>query len=80
MLVATEKKVFILTTLSSNFIPNYRNIKGVHARLDALDAAGLIYHPEEGYWPGLKRYAAADIGNVPQSLILKPLGFTNFQH
>ena len=59
-------------------IPGYRAIEGVHARLDALDAAGLIHHPERGVWPGLKRYAEADRGNPPQNLFLEPSGFTNF--
>lgn len=44
----------------------------------ALDAAGLIRRPVKGVWPGLKWYADSDKGNVPQSLIMKPLGFTNF--
>ena len=64
--------------IEDNFIPGYRSIEGVHERLDALDAAGLIHHPTNGVWPGLKRYAAADRGNPPQSLILEPPGFTNF--
>lgn len=64
--------------IDSHFIPGYLGIKGVHARLDALDAAGLIHHPSRGRWPGLKRYAAADQGNPPQSLILNPRGFTNY--
>lgn len=59
-------------------IPGYRQIEGIHDRLDALDAAGLIHHPETGVWPGLKRYAAADRGTPPQNLILSPTGFTNF--
>ena len=61
-------------------IPGYRSIKGAHARLDALDEAGLIHHPRKaGGWPGLKRYAAADSGRVPpQNLILDPIGWTNF--
>ena len=59
-------------------IPGYRAIEGVHERLDALDAAGLIHHPKTGFWPGLKRYAAADRGNQPQNLFLEPSGFTNF--
>ena len=46
--------------------------------MDALDKAGLIHHPQTGKWPGLKRYAAADNGNPPQSLILSPTGFTNY--
>ena len=65
--------------IEREFIPGYRNIEGVHARLDALDAAGLIHHPKRGVWPGLKRYADADQGNPPQSLILAPTGFTNYR-
>ena len=64
--------------IERHFIPGYRNIKGTHARLDALDAAGLIEHPTKGTWPGLKRYAAADRGYSPQNLILNPIGFTNY--
>ena len=64
--------------IEKHFIPNYRSIKGVQERLDALDEAGLIHHPTTGVWPGLKRYAAADQGNMPQSLILNPTGFTNY--
>ncbi|MDE2683983.1 MAG: DNA methyltransferase [Chloroflexota bacterium] len=64
--------------IERHFIPGYRSIEGVQERLDALDDAGLIHHPTTGVWPGLKRYAAADRGNPPQSLILDPTGFTNF--
>jgi len=64
--------------IERHFIPGYRSIEGVQERLDALDAAGLIHHPTTGIWPGLKRYAASDRGNPPQSLILEPTGFTNF--
>ncbi len=64
--------------IEQHFIPGYRSIAGVHERLDALDQAGLIYHPPRGKWPGLKRYAAADIGIPPQTLILEPTGFTNY--
>lgn len=66
--------------IERHHIPGYRSIKGVHARLDALDEAGLIHHPRnEGGWPGLKRYAAADSGRIPpQNLILDPIGWTNF--
>ena len=64
--------------IEREFIPGYRSIEGVHARLDALDAAGLIHHPKRGVWAGLKRYADADQGNPPQSLILNPTGFTNY--
>ena len=64
--------------IEREFIPNYRQIAGVHDRLDALDKAGLIHHPKKGKWPGLKRYAAADTGNPPQNLFTEPMGFTNY--
>ncbi len=64
--------------IERQFIPGYRSIIGVHDRLDALDEAGLIRHPERGFWPGLKRYASADIGYLPQNIILDPIGFTNY--
>ena len=64
--------------IEQHFIPGYRSIVGTHARLDALDAAGLIEHPTKGIWPGLKRYAASDRGHSPQNLILNPIGFTNY--
>ena len=64
--------------IEDHFIPNYRAIAGIHERLDALDAAGLIHHPKRGKWPGLKRYAEADTGIAPQDIILNPIGFTNF--
>jgi site-specific DNA-methyltransferase (adenine-specific) len=64
--------------IEREFIPAYRAISGVHARLDALDDAGLILHPKAGFWPGIKRYSDADLGNPIQDLILDPIGFTNF--
>ena len=64
--------------IERNFIPGYRNIESVQQRLDDLDQAGLIYHPQRGIWPGLKRYADADTGNPPQNLFLTPRGFTNY--
>ena len=64
--------------IEKNFIPGYRKLEGVHQRLDALDEAGLVHHPQRGVWPGLKRYAAADKGKMPQDLILEPMGFTNY--
>ena len=64
--------------IESNLIPGYKAIVGVHDRLDALDAAGLIVHPTRGFWPGLKRYAKADLGMPVQDIILEPTGFTNF--
>ena len=60
------------------FIPGYRRIRGIHDRLDALDKVGLIHHPQRGFWPGLKRYAEADRGISPQTLILTPTGRTNY--
>ena len=44
-----------------NFIPNYADIKGVHARLDALDEAGLIIWSSNGY-------LMLDAGMPPQSI------------
>ena len=64
--------------VNEQIIPGYLDLEGVHERLDALDAAGLIVHPEAGRWPGLKRYADADLGEVPTSLIYSPTGFTNY--
>ena len=64
--------------IEKNFIPNYRSIEGIHDRLEALDTAGLIHHPERGKWPGLKRYEDADTGIAPQNIILDPIGFTNY--
>ncbi len=64
--------------IKDNFIPHYDQIKGIHERLDALDEAGLIHHPKNGKWPGLKRYAQADTKKPAQNLILSPTGFTNY--
>ncbi len=64
--------------IEQHIIPGYREIEGVHKRLDALDEAGLIYRPEEGHLPGVKLYADADRVNLPQDLILDPIGFTNY--
>ncbi len=64
--------------IEENCIPGYREIEGIHDRLDALDKAGLIHHPTRGRWPGLKRYADADTGNPPQNLFTEPQGFTNY--
>ena len=64
--------------IEREFIPGYRAIEGIHDRLDALDAAGLIRHPKIGKWPGLKRYRDADTGKPAQNLFAEPLGFTNY--
>ena len=60
------------------WIPGYRSIRGVHARLDALDAAGLIEHPKRGFWPGLVRYAEGGKGKPQQDLVYNPTGLTNY--
>lgn len=60
------------------WIPGYRAISGVHARLDALDSAGLIEHPKRGFWPGLVRYAEGTKGKPQQDLIYNPTGLTNY--
>jgi len=65
--------------IEDNIIPGYRAIPGVHDRLDALDKAGLIRHPQRGFWPGLKRYAAADTGKAVQALWTDIPGFTNYR-
>ncbi len=46
--------------------PGYSAIQGVHARLDALDDAGLIYWPAGGF-PSLKRYLLSDAGQLPSN-------------
>ena len=42
----------------------------VHARLDALDAAGLVHWPERGSMPSLKRYLASTKGNASDDMIV----------
>ena len=64
--------------IEENLIPGYKAIAGVHDRLNALDAAGLIIHPTKGFWPGLVRYADADMGKPLQDIIWKPTGLTNY--
>ena len=54
--------------IEDNFIPNYREIKSIHARLDALYDVGLIIFPEKGKVPRLKRYLTPNAGMPPQSL------------
>ena len=41
---------------------------GVHSRLDALDAAGLIHWPERGKMPSLKRYLASTKGTAVEDI------------
>ncbi len=64
--------------IEERWIPGYKAIDGVHARLDALDKAGLIQHPARGFWPGLKRYAEADSGKPLQDIFYTPTGLTNY--
>ena len=64
--------------IERELIPGYRAIEGIHDRLDALDDAGLIHHPQRGRWPGIKRYADSDTGYPALNLILEPIGFTNY--
>ena len=64
--------------IEARLIPGYKAMTGVHDRLDALDAAGLIVHPTTGFWPGLKRFAAADAGKPLQDIIYEPTGLTNY--
>ena len=52
--------------VEENLIHGYTSIESVHARLDALDAAGLILRPDkpDGV-PRLKRYLAGSRGQIP---------------
>ena len=55
--------------IDENIIPGYLDIEGVMARLDALDAAGLIAWPQKsGGVPQLKRYLASSAGQVPTAI------------
>ena len=56
--------------IETHFIPNYRQTSGVHDRLNALDAAGLIHWPDRGTMPRLKRYLASSPGHTLQDIIL----------
>ena len=53
--------------IEANIIRNYRSIRSPLARLNALDAAGLIQHTQDGV-PRLKRYLAGNRGQVPSNL------------
>ena len=46
-------------------IPEYRNIVSPLERLDALDKASLIFYPDDGGMPRLKRYLDGNPGQVP---------------
>ena len=53
--------------INETVIPGYLNISSPLARLDALDAAGLIHHPDDGGTPRLKRYLAGSRGRTPSN-------------
>ena len=55
--------------IEEHFIPNYRQISSIHARLDALDKAELIYWPKKGKVPLLKRYLDSSPGRPTQDII-----------
>ncbi len=75
---SAPKKGTYADYIDEHWIPGYKTIDGVHERLDALEAAGLIHHPTRGFWPGLKRYAEADAGKPLQDIIYHPTGLTNY--
>ncbi len=57
--------------IERNLIPGWpRDYPGVHQRLDALDAAGLIHWPEKGRMPSLKRYLESTKGNACDDVIV----------
>ena len=56
--------------IEKHFIPNYRQISSVHDRLNALDETGLIYWPDRGTMPSLKRYLNASPGRPLQDIIV----------
>ena len=51
--------------LNDVLLPNYLGSEGVHARLDALDKAGMIHYSSKGGMPALKRYLPPDAGQLP---------------
>ena len=52
-----------------NVIPNFREIKGTLARLDALDEHGLIYWPPSGGMPCVKRYLSSVSGPAQTDVV-----------
>ena len=56
--------------IESEIIPGFTEIESTHARLDALDKAGLIYWPSSKSRgkPRLKRYLVANNGQVPNDI------------
>ena len=51
--------------LNEVLLPDYLEIEGVHARLDALDKAGMVHYSSKGGMPALKRYLPPDAGQLP---------------
>lgn len=60
--------------IEKRFIPNYRQITSVHDRLDILNEADLIYWPNNGTMPRLKRYLDASQGRALQDIIVEVKG------
>ena len=54
--------------IDANVIPGYQNIVSVLARLDALDQADMLHYTQTGNVPRLKRYLAANPGQVPGNI------------
>ena len=54
--------------IETTIIPGYRSIASPLARLDALDAAGLVQHPDSKGMPRLKRYLVGNPGQTPSNL------------
>ncbi len=54
--------------LNEVLLPGYLSIEGVHARLDALDEAGMIHYSSRGGMPRLKRYLLPDAGQLPGNI------------
>ena len=57
--------------VQNDIIPGWPDAyPSVHARLDALDAAGLVHWPERGSMPRLKRYLDSARGNACDDMIV----------
>ena len=55
--------------IGREIIPGYQQIEGIHARLDALAEADMIYWPRKaGGMPSLKRYLHANLGQALSNL------------
>ena len=57
--------------VQNDIIPGWPDAyPSLHARLDALDAAGLVHWPESGGMPRLKRYLDSTKGNACDDMIV----------